>query len=722
MKKTLISLLFMGMSLCAAAQPVITTDTTAHHHETGELYHKHMMIGEIVVSGVTGDTKLKHSTVPVAVLTRQQLQAVSSTNIIDAISHQPGISQITTGSGISKPVIRGLGYNRIVTVHDGVRQEGQQWGDEHGIEIDGQGIGQIEVLKGPASLMYGSDALAGVLVLRSDAAPAEGQLRGTLSSEYQTNNGLFDYSLAFGGNRQGYVWNLRYSEKYAHAYKNKYDGYVLGSQFSERALSAMLGQNRRWGTQRLLLSYFHLTPSIVEGERDDAGRFVIAADEDADEEDEGEGRAATDDELRQYGRLAPFQQVNHYRAIIDQMFYLPVGLLRTVVGYQQNRRQEFESPDECGLDFKLHTLNYNLNWQFTSTGGWKINTGVNGMYQRSMNLGDEFLIPAYCLFDIGVFATANYSVGKWMLGGGLRYDNRHLHSFALSDRFALLSRNFGAVSGSLGAVCELNENFHARFNVARGFRAPNLSELASNGEHEGTLRYEIGNGQLKPEYSLQVDGGVDFQTEHLNCQLAVFANHVSNFIYAHRNDHMAPPQLEPGLATFVYTQASARLVGGEASLDVHPVERLHWQNAFSLVSARLLHQPAESRWLPLTPPARWTTELRYDILLEGRRWSNLFVKMALEHNFRQNHYYAASNTETATDAYTLLNAQVGTDVRLGNRLSASIYLSGENLTDCAYQNHLSRLKYADQNRATGRIGVFNMGRNISLKVVLPLEF
>ena len=717
MKKTFISLLFMGMSLSMAAQSAITADTTAHHHETGELYHKHMMIGEIVVSGVTGDTKLKHSTVPVAVLTRQQLQAVASTNIIDAISHQPGISQITTGSGISKPVIRGLGYNRIVTVHDGVRQEGQQWGDEHGIEIDGQGISQIEVIKGPASLMYGSDALAGVLVLRSDGALAEGEMKASVSTEYQTNNGLFDYSLAFGGNKQGYVWNLRYSDKYAHTYKNKYDGYVLGSQFSERALSAMIGQNRHWGTQRLLLSYFHLTPGIVEGERDAQGRFVIAA-----EDEDDEPRIATEDELRQYGKLAPFQQVRHYRAVLDNMIYLPVGSLRAVVGYQQNRRQEYEEEDECGLDFKLHTVNYSLAWRLPEFSGWKINTGVNGMYQRSQNLGDEYLIPAYSLFDAGVYATANYAVGRWTLTGGLRFDNRHLHSYALEGRFNRLSRNFSALSGSVGAVLELTENWHVRFNVARGFRAPNLSELGSNGEHEGTLRYEIGNPQLKPEYSLQGDAGIDMQTEHMNLQLGLFVNNVSNFVYAHRNDALAVPDLEEGLATFVYTQGNARLVGGEASLDIHPVERIHWQNAFSIVNARLLHQPEESRWLPLTPPARWTSELSYDLLPAGKTFGNVFVKVGVAHNFRQNHFYAAYDTETATPAYTLFSAQAGTDVRLGRNTKISVYLTGENLTNCAYQNHLSRLKYAEANAATGRTGVYNMGRNVVMKIVVPLMF
>ena len=150
-----------------------------------------------MVTGVTGNTKLKYATAPVSIVTPQELRATASTNIIDAISHEPGVSQLTTGGSISKPIIRGLGYNRVVVISDGVRQEGQQWGDEHGVEVDGNSVGTVEILKGPASLMYGSDAMAGVVILHAPAMLAEGEMRANVGSEYQTNNGLFNYNLSF---------------------------------------------------------------------------------------------------------------------------------------------------------------------------------------------------------------------------------------------------------------------------------------------------------------------------------------------------------------------------------------------------------------------------------------------------------------------------------------------------------------------------------------------
>ena len=189
-------------------------------------------ISEVVVTGVTGLSLIKETPLPFTYISKGEIQSTSSTNIIDAIAHQPGLAQITTGSGISKPVIRGLGFNRVTVVNDGIRQEGQQWGDEHGIEIDGQGVSSVEILKGPASLMYGSDAMAGVIIFHNDPTLPQGKMEANVSTGYQTNNGLIDYSLNFAGNKQSFMWNLRYSERMAHAYKNKYDGYATRKPFT----------------------------------------------------------------------------------------------------------------------------------------------------------------------------------------------------------------------------------------------------------------------------------------------------------------------------------------------------------------------------------------------------------------------------------------------------------------------------------------------------------
>ena len=698
-------------------------DSTDGHLDSTDVFFRHLNLNEIMVTGVTGDTKLKHATAPVSIVTPQILRATASTNIIDAISHQPGISQLTTGGSISKPIIRGLGYNRVVVMSEGVRQEGQQWGDEHGVEVDGSSVGSVEILKGPASLMYGSDAMAGVVILHAQPTPAEGEIRANVSSEYQTNNGLFGYHLSMAGHQKGFVWDAHYSDKMAHAYKNKYDGYVPGSQFRERAGRLMLGVNKAWGHSRLAWTAYHLTPGIIEGERDpETGEL---------EHEEGfTGHG--------YGKSLPFQQVKHYKLVWDNSLNLSSGYLKAIIGYQQNRRQEFEeSSDEYELFFKLHTLTYDLRYVTNEWDGWKLSAGVGGMYQKSDNEGEEYLIPDYRLFDFGIYATATKAIGgRWTLNGGVRYDHRRLHGNELMEddemRFTDFSRHFNGLTGSIGAVCNINEYFNLRLNLARGFRTPNMSELASNGVHEGSVRYELGNQQLKAEYSLQADLGLDYTSRYVSAQVALFANRIDNYIFTHRLNQ----EIEEGYLTYAYTQGDARLLGFEAGVDFHPIHSVHFSNTFSYVDAQLMHASEDTKYLPFTPAPHWTSELKWELFHHSHTTinhrhstdavhrsllNNLYVAVGLDCYLKQTHIYRADDTETETPGYALLSLSAGTDIQVKGRKVAELYVTADNLLDKAYQNHLSRLKYADENTVTGRRGVFNMGRNITFKLVIPIQ-
>ena len=689
----MLSLLCYAMMMTAQNHRIV--DGGKQAGDSTDVFYRHLELNEVMVTGVTGDTKLKHSTAPISVVTGKELRETTSTNVIDAIAKQPGMAQVTTGGGISKPIIRGLGYNRIIVMNEGVRQEGQQWGDEHGVEVDGNGVGSVEILKGPASLMYGSDAMAGVLILHDAPSPLDGEVRTNVSTEYQTNNGLFAYSLDVAGNQKGFVWDGRFSDKMAHAYKNKYDGYVAGSQFRERAGRLMIGLDKRWGHSHLTWTCFHLTPSIIEGERD---------------EDTGALEWATDCH-KTYSKTLPFQQVKHYKAVWDNSLNLSKGFLKTIVGYQQNRRQEFEeSADDYEVFFKLHTVTYDVRYLTHDFDGWKLAVGVNGMWQKSQNLGEEALIPEYRLFDFGGYGTVSKEWERWTVNGGVRYDTRHLKY----DQ----KKNYDGVTGSVGAVWNANEHLDVRMNVARGFRAPNMSELGADGVHEGTVRYELGSTNLKSEYSWQADLGVDFTSHYVSAQLALFANRISNYIFTKRVDVV----MEEGYNTYQYTQGDARLLGFEAGVDVHPIHRLHFGNTFSYVDARQLNQPEETRYLPFTPAPRWTSEVKYEITHHGKWLNNAYVALGLECYLRQNHYYKADQTETATPSYTLLNLSAGTDLMIRKKKVAELYVTADNLFNRAYQSHLSRLKYTDVNVATGRMGVYNMGRNVVMKVVVPLVF
>ena len=661
-------------SLCASfCAPASAQDST-------DIFYKHLRLDEVTVTGLTGVSKLSQTPSAISVADSRMLGESSSTNIIDAIATLPGVSQVTTGSGISKPVIRGMGYNRVVLMADGIRQEGQQWGDEHGIEVDAQTVGSAEVLKGPASLMYGSDALAGVILLNGNPFPDEGELTASLNTEYQSNNGLAAYSVQQGGNRNGIVWDVRFSDKYAHSFRNAADGLVPGTQFRERAASGKIGLNGDYGFSRLTLGYYHLTPGMTEGYED--------------VETELEGPTG-------YALELPFQQVHHYKAVFDNSILVGGGSLKALVALQQNRRQEFEEEeDEAELDFKLTTVNYELRYLSDDlAGGWKFSAGVGGMYQQSDNLGEEVLIPAYDLFDAGLFATTTRSVDRFTVSGGVRADIRHLQSHFLEDKFTEFERDFICLTGSVGVVYSPCRELNIKANVARGFRAPNLSELASNGIHEGTVRYERGDNQLKPEFSLQGDLGADLNLEHVVLGAALFCNSIDNYIYSARTGAVVDDHDE-----YLFKATDALLYGAEFTADFHPVHALHLGADFSYVRGTF-----KSSDMPLIPAPKLGAEVKWEITHGGRLLNNSYIALNVDHRFKQDHYL--EGTETATDGYTLLGASAHTDVVVKGRRVAGLSLIGENLTDVTYVDHLSRLKY---------VGIRNPGRNITLKLTLPL--
>ncbi len=698
-------------------------------------------INEVVVTGVSRSTEQKRNPTPVTIVPRLALLQGTSGNIIDAIAGQPGISQVTTGTGISKPVIRGLGSNRVVIVNDGIRQEGQQWGDEHGIEIDEYSVNRVEILKGPASIAYGSDALAGVINMLPAPFLSPGELRGNLILNYQTNNGLFGVSGNMAGNRKGLVWGLRYSHKIAHAYYNRYDGYVFNSGFRESGVGIMSGLVRPWGYSNLSFSAYTLTPGLVEGERDSlTGRFTHPV---AINDTNAITSIASGDDLRTYTQLVPYQKVHHYKITLNSNFILGNSSLRTIIGFQQNQRQEYGdvlNPGQYGLFFQLNTIHYDFQYRLPDIRKYSVSLGINGMQQSSKNKGEEFLIPEYNLFDAGAFLVVRKTINHFDLGGGLRYDARIEDARDLYTdpsggelpgpapgsvhRFTAFHTTFSSISGSIGFTWQLSGAMVNKLNLSRGFRAPNIAELGSNGVHEGTLRYELGDPDLKPETSLQCDYTFGINGEHISAEANVFYNQISHYVFSQKlNSTLGGDSLIQGYGTFRFVQGDAYLAGGEIRIDIHPhpLDWIHFENTISFVEGRQKDQPDSARYLPLIPPARLNSTLRIDIKKASDAFSNVYFQFGSELFFRQDKFFSAYGTETVTPGYMLLNLGLGTNFTKRERTICSLYLGVNNLTDKAYQSHLSRLKYTDRNNLSGRTGIFNMGRNFSFKFVIPVN-
>ena len=698
-------------------------------------------INAIIVTGSANAIEKNRAPTPITVIQKSLILENSSSNIIDALAKQPGISQITTGSGISKPVIRGLGYNRVIVINDGIKQEGQQWGDEHGIEMDDYSVDKVEVLKGPASLMYGSDAMAGVINMISAPSLAEGKITGELVSEYQSNNGLYGYSANSKGNLKGFVWDVRFSNKAAHAYKNKYDGYVYNSGFKEYAAQTILGINKSWGFSHLHLSYFNLTPGISEGERDDAsGKFTkLVVINDSTIEDE----LAADSDFKSYSVNVPFQKINHYKAVLNNSIIINQGTLKSVFGYQLNERKEFAevvSPNDYGLFFRLSTFNYELKYHFPEYKKINVTTGLNGMFQISENKGIEYLVPAYKLFDGGIFAIASRNFNKIDVSAGIRFDSRKIegedlyldsegHSTTENNsaehRFTSFSSTFSGLTGGAGLAWNFDTNFYSKANISFGFRAPNIAELGANGVHEGTIRYEIGNINLKAERSSQLDLAFGFNTDHLSIEVDGFVNSIDNFIFLSKvSSADGTDSILEENSVFRYSSGNALLKGGEILIDLHPhpFDWLHFENSFSIVDAQQKNQPDSSKYLPFSPPMKITSELKFTAKKISKVINNSYLKFGMEYYLEQNNIYSAYNTETSTPGYNLLHAGIGTDVMIKKKKLLSAYLNVTNLLDIGYQSHLSRLKYGPENLITGRTGIFNMGRNVSFKILVPLDF
>jgi iron complex outermembrane receptor protein len=695
-------------------------------------------ISEVVVTGQSGGVENNRTPSPIAVVPRIDMLQNSSTNIIDALARIPGISQITTGTGISKPVIRGMGYNRVVVVNDGIRQEGQQWGDEHGIEIDDNTVNRVEILKGPASLAYGSDAMAGVINMLSAPTLPKGSVKGNISTNYQTNNGLINYSLNQSGNKNGLIWDIRYSNKLAHAYQNKYDDWVYNSGFREQAASAILGINRSWGYSHLHLGVYALKPGIIEGERDSlSGKFTkIITQPNGETTDAIAGWS----DFHSYQPQAPFQKIAHYKAVWNSSLFIGQSRLEATLGFQQNQRKEFESADEYGLFFLLNTLNYDVKYLLPEKNNWKFTTGINGMGQKSENKGTEFLVPAYRLFDFGIYAIANKKIGNLDLSGGIRFDSRSETGDALylnsndektvatdpdaTERFKAIDKKLTGFSGSLGGTYQISESVYTKMNVLRGYRAPNIAELGSNGVHEGTQRYEIGNESLKPENSLQFDFIFGVNTTHVSTELDLFTNRVNHYIYSNKIENQNDNPIYEGLPVFQFSEGDAQFYGGEFQLDFHPHpwDWLHLENTFSYVRGTLDNQPSDSHNLPFIPAPVWVSNIKIEMGSPLKFMNQTYLKFGLDKTWAQNHVYSAYDTETKTPGHTLLNLGFGSDFVFNHKNRFSLYISANNLTDVAYQSHLSRLKYAGINYATGRTGIYNMGRNISFKLLIPIDF
>ncbi|MCJ8208722.1 TonB-dependent receptor [Mucilaginibacter sp. RS28] len=663
---------------------------------------------EVVITGTPIAGNSKTNSTSATTVNREDLLTPAN-NLIDALAKQvPGVSQITTGPAISKPVIRGLSYNRVVTLSDGIKQQGQQWGDEHGIEIDQYQGDRVEVLRGASSLLYGSDAIGGVINILEPLSPPPGQIRGEVLSNYSTNNGLSGSSVMLTGNDSGFVWRTRASYQNAYSFKTP-TGYFPNSGFNQTNLSGMLGLNKGWGYSHLNLSYFKNNIGFYDPQFDSQGNYV-----------NDEGEQFTDKDYKSRTLQFPRQDIRHYKAALNNSFAIGTGSLKVDLGYQKNQRRELDNPTPA-LFFDLNTYSLDAKYYLPESNGWEPVIGVSGDLNHSVNKGSEFLVPAYNTYSTGAFAFAKKSWDKNTFNAGLRYDYIYNKGNQLyidnEQKFAGFENKFSNISYAAGFTHIFNDNLNFKANAGSAFRAPNPAELGSNGVHEGSYRYEIGNPDLKPERSYQADATLEFDSKVVSGSFGVYENYIRNYIYASSrtgdNITVTDDNGNPTMyAVYHYGQVNANLMGLEGSLTIHPAKFLHFENTFGYTHAQ---NTTFDRPLAFIPAATVHNTLRFEPSI--RNLQSSFIYVGLDNAFAQNRVDATF--ETPTSSYTLINAGIGTTVKLGKQ-PVKLYVSGNNLANKKYYDALSRFKPGRLDQTNPTLGVYNPGRNITFGFYMPL--
>ncbi|NND16497.1 MAG: TonB-dependent receptor, partial [Eudoraea sp.] len=614
-----------------------------------------------------------------------QLEAIKksgSPTLVEGLQTIPGVNNVSTGVGIGKPVIRGLSYNRVVIYAQHIRLENQQFGDEHGLGLSGNGLESVELIKGPASLLYGSDALGGVLYLNPERYAAPESSQGNLNLDYFTNSRGYSADGAYKGSGEKLKYLFRIGGSSHADYQDGNGSRITNTRFEDRDFKAGLGyQSGKFKTDF----------------RYNFNRSELGLPEEV-------GLQSTDREP-----MEPRQELDNHMLSSRSSYFFNRSHLTVTLGYSQNDRKEFEEheeevpmvPDEGpegpALDMKLQTLSYNIHYQLPSNGKLETVIGLQGMRQDNENFGEEVLIPDAITKDIGVMATSHLQIKENDLQVGLRYDNRSIEGEANGapseeGYIAPLDVKFNSLNLALGYRTDLSENMIGRLNLASGFRAPNLAELTSNGVHEGTNRYEIGNPDLDNEKNLQLDLSLEYANEHVGITVNGFYNAINDFIYIEPTGTIIDEN-----DVFLYQQQDATLYGGEFGIHFHPhpLDLLHVESTFQTVIGEL----DDNSDIPLIPANSWLNTVRLESRKKDGGLERGYVFASWRAVFDQER---VSFYETPTDGYSVFNIGAGAQLAFIDK-DLSLRLSINNVFDKSYIDHLSRLK-AD--------GIQNIGRNL----------
>ncbi len=644
-----------------------------------------ILLQPVVVSGLKV-TKPNETPINISSVSVQKMRTNGSLNISDALAKMPGISQLNTGVAISKPVIRGLYGNRIQTVLSGLRFDNQQWQDEHGLGLSDMGIDRVEVIKGPVALLYGSESLGGILNVIEEAPALPGTKVGEINTRIFSNTYGIYTQLGLKAATEKRSWRIRAGVSSNADYTDGNNNRILNSRFGGYYLKGSLGFKKKNWT-----SY-----NNYSGSYDNYG-FITGDNQNSVEND---------------GRLSRSMKGPHHTVLLNSLssqntIRLKSSSIKLNAGLQSNLRLEDEGGAKISLDMLLSTVLYNLQWIKPISQKTEFIVANQTIFENNTNFGSRKIIPDANMLESGLSFFVKNNLNKLITETGVGFTVRNIHTFLTPDvntparEIQPFNKTKPSVNGAFGLTFNPTTAFNAKFNFSTGFRSGNLAELSSNGLHEGTLRWEVGDPNLKIEQNMNTELSFAYTGPLITFSVASFYNHFSNYIFL---DPTGTQYL--GFNVYRFHQFNANLYGGEAGIGFHipSARRFSYRTDFSTVIGKL----ASGNYLPFIPADKFHHELSGEFP-HIKKIDKLSFNISVDNILAQKH---PAQFETPTDDYTLLNAGATAAITRGKK-TITLSIAGNNLLNRNYYDHLSRFK---------DYGIHNIGRNIVLDLNIPFSF
>ncbi|MBE8715301.1 TonB-dependent receptor [Sphingobacterium hungaricum] len=665
-------------------------------------------IEEVAVQGKQAESK----TLQTYRLSEQEKAERKGKNLSEQLTALAGVTLLSTGTTIQKPVINGLHSQRVLVLNQGVRQEGQQWGAEHAPEIDPFTAGYLEVSKGAQAVRYGADALAGVVLLTPSKIDTTKILVGQVDVIGISNGRGLTSNVQLEGNRffvPRLSWRLQASAKKQGNSKTA-DYYLGNTGVEELNFSGLFQYALPKGKLEAYISRFSTSMGIFAGAHASTGEDILA-------------RIANGRPFETYSFSydigAPKQEVSHTLAKLKyDHHFSPNSSLSLQYGFQQNHRQEYdvrrvESDDVPMADMLLRTQTLDAiyaisNYKFGLQGTIQINNNVPGT-------GTTPIIPNFDNHTLGAFAIGEFQRKNYLIELGLRYDYRYFdvagyrYDYANPDENGVVQqylltdqRQFHNVSGTAGISYPISERLIWKSNAGLAWRAPSANELYSDGLHHGSGTYEIGDPNLKSEKGLKWVNHFGYQWNRLQVHADVYGQYIADYIYANPDPDSIRQTIRGTFPVFTFHQNNALFYGIDAQARYKFLqEKLIYSVQFSLVRAKNIDS---NTFLPYIPSDRLSQSLQWN-LSENNLLTKNYLKLTHDYVSQQTRYEPESDYAYPPGAYHLLAFHAGTSLPIKQQALA-IHFAVENLTNNLYKDYMDRFRYY----------AHQLGRNISLRI------